>query len=101
MFDKKEFKKKELSRKKKTNVVKNEKLSKVFQPRQTLNCFRSREDDSSAKVPTSLKLHKIRGDYPLRYRVLSYYHDHCRKLSSNMGCYQGQIIEKSSKLVHW
>ena len=100
MFDKKEFKNDGI-KEKKTNVVKKEKLYKVFQPTQTLNCFRSGEDDSSAKVPTSLKLHNLRGDYPLCYWVLYDHHDHCRKLPRNMGCYQGQITEKSSELVYW
>ena len=94
--------KKEGIKKKKANVVKKEKVVKVFQPRQTLNCFRSRDDDRdrSAKVPTSLKLHNLRGDCSLRYWLLPHSHDHCRKLSSNMGCYQGQITEKYAKLVH-
>ena len=36
------------------------------------------------------------------YAVLrSALNDHYRKLPCNMGCYQGQITKKSSKLVHW
>ena len=66
-----------------------------------LNCFRSGKDDSSAKVPTSLNLHDLRSDDPFYCWVLPHYHDHCRKLPGNMGCYQGQITKKSSKLVHW
>ena len=97
---KRNLKKKEL-RKRKLMLYRKKSCVKVFQPRQTLNCFRSREDDRAAKIPTSLKLHNLRGDCPLCYWVLPHSHDHCWKLSRYMGCYQGQITEKYAKLVHW
>ena len=43
----------------------------------------------------------MRGRHPLCHWLLPHHHDHRWKLPRHLGRYQGQIIEKSPKLVYW